>query len=137
MAIAYEQAPDIRAIAEDVVRVLGWGHVDLRNVGFIRSRGSKARRTYARCHAMGKAMTVGMGRIKSYYVIEVIAERFDRLAADEREETVIHELMHIPRSFGGGFKHHNVVNQKTVKAAHETYRERKKPPGQLPLFETG
>ena len=112
--IRYFDAPDVRAVAHDVVLMLGWRHVDLENVGFVRSTGSKARRTIARCHALGKAMQVGMRRKKGFYLIEVISERFDKLSVKDRQKVVIHELMHIPKTFGGGFVHHDKVHEKSV-----------------------
>ena len=121
MAIKYEQAQDIEEIARDVVFKLGWHHIILGEVGFIRSHGSKARGTIARCHALGKAMQLGMKRQKGFYAIEVISKQFDKLSPEDQIKTIIHELMHIPKSFGGGFKHHHLVNDKTVKNAYEKY----------------
>lgn len=118
----YELAEDIKLVAERVVSKMGWHWIDLDSVGFIRSYGSKSRGTIARCHAMGKAMQVAMGR-KGYYLIEVISKRFDKLSKEEQLKVVIHELMHIPKSFGGGFIHHNMVNERTV---HEMYEEYKR-----------
>ena len=121
MGIRYEQAPDIKRISEEIVIMLDWRHISLENVGFVRSYGSKSRGTIARCHAMGKAMQLGMGRKKGFYLIEVISEKFDRLSEEDKVKTIIHELMHIPKSFGGGFKHHNVVNERNVKKVYEHY----------------
>ena len=118
--IKYKPAPDLKEIAEEVVARLGWLHVDLGNVAFIRSFGSRSVRTIARCHALGKAMQVGMER-KGFYLIEVISRRFDKLPDDEKVKTIIHELMHIPKTFGGGFRHHNLVNEKIVNKVWEKY----------------
>ena len=126
MAIKYFQAPDIQKIAEEVVRELEWEHVLLEHVSFLRSTGSKARRTIARCHALGKAMQIGMGRKKGFYLVEVISEQFDKLSADEQLKVLIHELMHIPKSFGGGFIHHNKVHEKSVEQVYNNYRNLKK-----------
>jgi len=126
MAIKYFQAPDIQKIAEEVVRELEWEHVLLEHVSFLRSTGSKARRTIARCHALGKAMQIGMGRKKGFYLVEVISEQFDKLSADEQLKVIIHELMHIPKSFGGGFIHHNKVHEKSVEQVYNNYRNLKK-----------
>ena len=123
MAIRYEKADDIKKIAEGVVGILGWKHVDLENVGFIRSRGSTARRTIARCHGLGKAMQLGMGRETSFYLIEVISEQFDKMSEEERVKVIIHELMHIPKTFGGGFIHHDKVNERRVKIFYDLYYE--------------
>ena len=121
MAIKYHHAPDIQQIAEDIVDKLKWSHIFLEHVAFIRSTGSKARRTLARCHALGKAMQIGMGRKKGFYLIEVISEKFDKLSKDEQLKVIIHELMHIPKSFGGGFIHHNKVHDESVEHVYNHY----------------
>ena len=106
MGIKYQAAPDIQLKAEELVHRLGWNHIPLEHVAFIRSFGSSARRTIARCHALGKAMQIGMGRKKGFYLIEVISEQFDRLPEDEKTKVVIHELMHIPKTFSGALVPH-------------------------------
>ncbi len=122
MAIKYHQAPEIQKIAENVVDKLGWDHVLLEHVAFLRSTGSKARRTIARCHALGKAMQIGMGRKKGFYLVEVISEKFDKLPKEEQLKVIIHELMHIPKSFGGGFIHHNKVHDASVNQVYNHYK---------------
>jgi predicted metallopeptidase len=124
--IKYQYAPDVEEIARDVVSRMNWDHIKLEHIGFLRSLNSKSRGTIARCHAMGKAMQIGLKRNTSFYVIEVISKRYDRFSEKDKVKTVIHELMHIPKSFGGGFKHHNVVNEKSVKNVYEKYEELKK-----------
>ena len=124
--IRYTHAPDIQKIAEEIVEKLGWNHILLEHVAFIRSFGSSARRTIARCHALGKAMQIGMGRKKGFYLIEVISEKFDKLPSDEQLKVTIHELMHIPKSFGGGFIHHNKVHDKSVEQIYNHYCNLKK-----------
>jgi len=126
MAIKYYQAPDIQKIAEEVVDKLDWNHIHLEHVAFIRSFGSAARRTIARCHALGKAMQIGMQRKKGFYLIEVISEKFDKLPVDEQLKVIIHELMHIPKSFGGGFIHHNKVHDASVNKVYNNYCNLKK-----------
>ena len=121
MAIKYHQAPDIQEIAEEVVTRMDWSHVLLEHVAFLRSTGSKARRTIARCHALGKAMQIGMGRKKGFYLVEVISEKFDRMSTEEQLKVIIHELMHIPKSFGGGFIHHDKVHEASVEEVYQCY----------------
>ena len=121
MAIKYHQAPDIKQISEEIVNKLNWNHIPLEHVAFIRSTGSKARRTIARCHALGKAMQIGMGRKKGFYLIEVISEKFDKLSKNEQLKVIIHELMHIPKSFGGGFIHHDKVHEASVNKVYNQY----------------
>jgi len=113
MGIKYEEAYDIRRIAEEVVKTLNLNHIQLENVGFLRSRGSSSKGCIARCHALSKPLQLGMNR-KAFYTIEVLSERFDKMSEDEKIKVIIHELMHIPWSFGGGFKHHDYVCEKNV-----------------------
>ena len=124
--IKYTPAPDIKNVAEEIVYTMNWDHVFLDSIGFVRSHGSMARRTIARCHALGKAMQVGMGRIKGFYLIEVISENFDKLPSQEKIKVVIHELMHIPKSFGGGFIHHDKVHDRSVEKVYQNFIELKR-----------
>ncbi|MDH4217980.1 MAG: putative metallopeptidase [Candidatus Aminicenantes bacterium] len=122
--IRYEIADDIQRLLVDIVRTLNLGHIDLDKVVCLRSYGSSARRVIARCHGMSKVLQIAM-QIKAFYVLEFISERFDKLDDKEQEETIIHELMHIPKNFGGGFRHHDHVSEENVKLMLERYRKAK------------
>lgn len=124
-SIRYEDAPDIQARFEDIVRTLNLGYIDLEKVVCLRSYGSSARRIIARCHGMSKVLQIAM-QIKAFYVLEFITERFDKLDSKEQEETIIHELMHIPKNFGGGFRHHDHVSEENVQSMLKRYRKAKK-----------
>jgi len=119
--IKYEPAPDLQEKAKAIASAL-FPHVKLDNISCIRSFGSKSRGTIARCHALGKVMQLGM-KTSAFYTIEFLSERFDRLSDEEQEKIIIHELMHIPKSFGGGFKHHDFVCDKNVNVFHEMYKK--------------
>ena len=123
--IRYEIADDIQARFADVVRTLDLRHIDLDKVVCVRSFGSSARRVIARCHGMSKVLQIAM-RIKAFYVLEFISERFDGLSERDRDETIIHELMHIPKNFGGGFRFHDHVTVKNVKGMLEEYHAAKR-----------
>ncbi len=124
--IKYAQAPDVKRIAEEIIYGMNWNHIFLEHISFIRSFGSTARRTIARCHALGKAMQIGMGRKKGFYLIEVISEKFDKLSKEEKIKVIIHELMHIPKSFGGGFIYHDKVHDRSVDRVYNYYLNLKK-----------
>ncbi len=119
----YEFAEDIQRIAEEISRML-FPHVDLANVKCYRSYGTSSRGTIARCHALNKIMQKAIG-IKAVYVLEFLSERFDRLDSEEKIRIIIHELMHIPKTFGGGFKHHDFVTDRTVNKVYMEYKRRK------------
>jgi predicted metallopeptidase len=123
--IAYELAGDIQARFEDIVRTLDLRYIDTDKVVCIRSSGSSARRVIARCHGMSKVLQVAM-RVKAFYALEFISERFDRLSKNDQEHTIIHELMHIPKNFGGGFRFHDHVTTKNVVGMLEKYHAAKR-----------
>jgi predicted metallopeptidase len=108
----------------DITRVLGMEHVRLSGVYAIRSRGSGSSRTLARCHALSKIWQLALG-INAVYLIEVIHERFEKMSREEQDKVLIHELMHIPMSFGGGFKHHDFVTGRNVEKIYKRYIELK------------
>jgi len=119
LGIKYERALDLQEQVKELVFYL-FPYVKLDSVVCLRSYGSRSRGTIARCHALGKAMQMGLDR-KGFYLIEVISERFDRMTDIDRIKTLIHELMHIPKTFGGGFKFHNVVHERNVDIMYERY----------------
>src|SRR3989344_8238253 len=124
MGIKYELAEDLQEQVNDIAKLL-FPHVKLDSVVCLRSYGSSSRGTIARCHALGKAMQLALGR-RGFYVIEVISKRFDKLSSEEKTKTLIHELMHIPKSFGGGFIHHDYVCHKNIELEYEKYTNLKR-----------
>jgi predicted metallopeptidase len=121
MRIKYELAEDIMARLVDIARAIEMRHVKFSGVYAVRSRGSSARGTIARCHALSKIWQKALG-IKAVYIIEVISEQFDKMSREEQDKTLIHELMHIPKSFGGGFIHHNIVTDRNVNKLYRIYK---------------
>lgn len=111
------------AKAKDIVQKLQLDFIDLERIAVIESNGSKARRVIARIHTMGKVMQLGMNQ-KPFYVIELLMEQFERQPEEQKTKTIIHELLHIPHSFGGGFRHHkDYVNVRTVEEAFRKLQE--------------
>ena len=119
----YEDAPDLQEKAEEISKMI-FPHVQLDHVKCFRSYGTSSRGTVARCHTMGKLMQKALN-VKAFYALEFISERFDKMSEEEKLKVIIHELMHIPRAFGGGFKHHNVVNDRNVSLFYKTYLAKK------------
>ncbi|MFW5846779.1 MAG: putative metallopeptidase [Nanoarchaeota archaeon] len=121
--IRYEFAPDLQFKAEEISEIL-FPHIRIPNIKCLRSFGSSSRRTIARCHTLGKVMQLTIGT-SAWYGIEFISERFDKMTQEDQIKTIIHELMHIPKSFGGGFKHHNYVCEKNVNKMYSAYLKEK------------
>ncbi len=119
----YEYAPDIQKIVEELSVIL-FPHIKLDRVKCFRSFGTSSRGTIARCHALGKLMQLAIG-INAVYALEFLSERFDKLDEKNQIKTIIHELMHIPKTFGGGFRQHDYVCEKNVSLYYETYKAKK------------
>jgi len=119
----YEYAPDIQEIAEEISNLL-FPHVKISKIKCFRSYGSQSKGTIARCHTIGKLMQETIG-VKAHYGLEFISERFDKLSKEEQIKTIIHELMHIPKAFGGGFRHHDHVCDKNVNKNYVAYKKKK------------
>jgi len=118
MPIEYSEAPDVKNLIDEITESLDFYHVVPQFVYCVRSKGSESRRTVARIHGLGRIWQEALRRPPSY-VIEVISERYDRLSQAEKEKTLIHELLHIPRGFTGGFRSHKgYVDRKTVERLH-------------------
>ena len=115
----YEFAPDLQAKMEEIVLALGMEHIDVDRVKCFRSKGSSTRRTLARCHTIGKLMQKAMNS-KAHYAIEFL-EKFEKLNKKEQDKVIIHELMHIPKTFGGGFRQHDFVCEQNVEIMYDKF----------------
>lgn len=120
--IQYEMDFGTKQAVMEIIRRLGMGHIDPERVVCVRSRGSKTRRTLARCHVLPRIMQLALNT-QTHYVIELISEKYDKLSDEEKIKTLIHELLHIPKAFGGGFRHHDYVNSKAVDKLYKKLRD--------------
>ena len=133
----YEYAPDIQQKMEDFSKVL-FPHVKIERVKCFRSHGSSSRNTIARCHTIGKLMQKAMD-VKAFYALEFLSKRFDKLSEEDQDKTIIHELMHIPKTFGGGFRQHDFVCDKNINQYYKIFMAKKndKNPSRLPKWLSG
>ena len=119
----YEVAPDVQSDLEEIVRLLPdeFAHVDTRRVVCYRSRGSTAR-IYARIWSLPSIFSHALG-VEPHYVIEVV-ELYDRVDKDQQERTLIHELLHIPKTFSGALVPHKCFGR-TIDCKREGELHRK------------
>ncbi|MEK6848341.1 MAG: putative metallopeptidase [Nanoarchaeota archaeon] len=117
----YDEALDLQERLNKIVRILKMQHIDLNRVRCFRSKGSSAMGVVARCHTIGKLMQKTIG-VKAHYGIEFL-ERFDKMPRDAQDKVIIHELMHIPKTFGGGFRQHDFVCEDNVTRLHRMFKE--------------
>ena len=123
----FEQAPDVKAMADEILPFLELPHINSYRLLYMRSSGSKAR-AYARIWSMPQIWQVAL-EIKAYYVIEVLSEYFDKLDEVKKEKVLIHELLHIPKTFSGALVPHTCfgkrINEKRVNEIYEKMMERR------------
>jgi len=117
--IKYYEAPDIKKQVDSIAADLELFHVVPQFVFCVRSKGSKATRTIARIHGLGKIWQ-GVLNLPPSYTIEVISEIYDKMSKEAKEKILIHELLHIPGGFSGGFRpHKGYVERKKVEQLYK------------------
>ena len=123
MRFRYERAPDVSKLFVKIVDKLGFTHIPKNRVYCYRSHGSKASNVIARIHSLPRIWQQALSE-PAYYAVEVLSEQFDALPLEEKEKTLIHELLHIPNAFGGGFRHHkNWVTRRRVESLYAALKE--------------
>ncbi len=123
--IEYMTAPDVKRLANELVSSLDFFHVVPQFVFCVRSKGSASKRTIARIHGFGRVWQETLNLPPSY-VIEVISERYDKMTEEDKEKTIIHELLHVPRGFTGGFRpHKGYITHEIVENLHRTFKKQK------------
>ncbi len=100
----YQKAPEIKKTIEVLIEKLNFEYIVPKRIHCIRSFDAKTR-AYARIWGMAPLFQEVVG-IEPNYIIEVISQRFDKLNEREKIKTLIHELMHIPKTFSGALLPH-------------------------------
>ena len=125
MTLEYTEALDIRMLVDEITDCLDLFHIVPQFVYCYRSKGSKSKHTIARIYGLGKIWQEAL-RKPPTYVIEVISERYDKLSDADKEKTLIHELLHIPKGFSGGFRpHKGYIDRKRVERLHQVLLKRR------------
>jgi len=112
----YKLAPEIKKQIKTLVKQLNFKHIKINNIHCIRSFDAKTR-AYARIWGMSRLFKDVAG-LEPNYIIEVNAKKFDKLSEREKIKTLIHELMHIPKTFSGALLSHkgphHIINDREV-----------------------
>ena len=129
----FEDAPDVKEKMESIVLALDMSHIDTGRVVCMRSFRSTSD-AHARIWSMPKIWQKALG-IRSHYVIEVLSEKYDKFSEDQKDKTLIHELMHVPKTFSGALVSHSAkvfdgkgghrtvkINSKSVEKMFRLYR---------------
>src|SRR3989338_9523492 len=125
----FKKAPDVRKRLKEILKKIEMSYVKFEQIASIRSYGSKSR-AIARIWAFPTIWQEALG-IKPHYVIEVLSEKFDRQNPEQQTKTLIHELLHIPRTFSGALRAHRTGSfhlgrelEKVVRQYKESRKQR-------------
>lgn len=117
----FKPALDIQRQAMEILTRLDLPYIDKKRLAFIRSHGSSSR-ARARIWAFPTIWQTALG-IEPHYVIEVLAEKFDRLSSQDKTRVIIHELLHIPRTFSGALRPHRTATFHLGREANKFYQQ--------------
>lgn len=121
------KAPDIDELIKKIVDKLEMVHIKPEQITAFRSKGATAR-ARARIYAMPRIWQHALD-IKPHYCIEFLTQHFDHLKFDDQLRVIIHELMHIPKTFSGalvphrGKGHRHLVTHQTVEKLFKELRK--------------
>jgi predicted metallopeptidase len=100
----YKLAPEIKRQVRVLIKELKFTHIKPNQIWCIRSSDAKTR-AYARIWGMSRLFHEVAG-LPPTYIIEIINQHFEKLSPREKTKTLIHELMHIPKTFSGALLSH-------------------------------
>ncbi len=118
-------APDIKKRIGLILKTLGLPHILINRLFVYKSYGSTGR-AIARIWSLPRVWQQAL-HILPHYVIEVISEKFDKLSFEDQDRTLIHELMHIPKTFSGALVSHrgrsHRIDRRTVEVLYQKYKQ--------------
>jgi len=99
--------PDYKneAIIKDIINKLGLDYINSDQIKCVLSYKSSSKRVIARLHPSLRIFTYAFDS-KPLYIIELISEKFNKLNEKDQIKVLIHELMHIPKTFSGAARDH-------------------------------
>ena len=124
MKLIYKLSPKLTTKVREMITRTPFDHIHPNRVVCVESIGSKSR-AYARIYAFPRVWQTALG-IKPHYIIEALTEKFNKLTESEKDRVLIHELLHIPKTFSGALVPHKCfgkhIDAKTVEKVYEKYK---------------
>jgi len=106
----FESAPDIQERVNEIILKLELKHIRAENIVCMRSHKSKAK-AYARIWSLPRIWQKALG-VEAHYILEVLSHYFDGRSKDDQDRTLIHELMHVPKTFSGALVPHKCFEKR-------------------------
>lgn len=115
----FKKAPDIQTRLSYLIKKLNLSHIDPERIVAFRSQGSKSR-ARARIWSFPRIWQQALD-VAPHYCIEVLSEKFDSLSKTDQTKVLIHELLHIPKTFSGALLNHRSRGRRLDQKEVEKY----------------
>jgi len=102
--VDWAKAPDIKIRVNKLISSLEFSWIEKNQIYCYRSQKSTAR-AYARIWGLSRIWQQALNE-KPSYIIEVISEKYDSLPQKKKDQILLHELAHIPKTFSGSLVPH-------------------------------
>ncbi len=121
----WQLAPELQQRVKKLTKALEFSHIDPKRVIVFRSHGSKSR-ARARIWSLPRIWQKAL-KVQPHYCLEVLSEKFDKLSKKDQDRILIHELLHIPKTFSGALLSHRGRKRRIDnRAVDRLYRALKK-----------
>jgi len=115
---------EIHKRIKEILKKVDLPHVKVERIVCFRSTGSRAR-ARARIWSLPRIWQKALG-VKPHYCIEILTEKFDSLPYNEQTKVLIHELLHIPKTFSGALLNHRSrgrrLDRRVVEKIYKEYK---------------
>lgn len=121
----FHLASDIQKRIKKILQRVDFPHINEKGIVAFRSFGSKSR-AYARIWSLPTIWQKAL-KVRPHYCIEILSEKFDKLNDAKKTKILIHELLHIPKTFSGAILPHRGRGRVRVdaRAVNRVYKEYK------------
>lgn len=117
----FKKAEDIQKRLVEIIKQAEFDYINSTQIVGVRSFGSKSR-ARARIWAFPTIWQEALG-LKPHYVIEILAEKFDHLSENDQKQILIHELLHIPKTFSGALRPHRMRKWRLTSEVRKIYKK--------------
>lgn len=105
MRLEFIPACEENELINEIINKLGFDYIKKEQVKCVYSKNSSSRKVIARIWSTPRIITFAY-KIKPLYVIELLKHKFKQLNKEDKIKVLIHELLHIPKTFSGALKPH-------------------------------
>ncbi len=124
MNLKLKRAYEEEGLVKDIVEKFNWNYLNTEQIRCVFSKNSSAKRVLGRIWSTPKIFSE-VFETKPLYIIELLENRYTRLSEKDKIKVLIHELLHIPKTFSGALSPHTkmakTLNCKTVDSLFDEY----------------